>query len=69
MGRVRRDLGFRHDPGELSRLSRSCGSPEGQMRERFPYAAGRERPCGFLSMQEWREGERAEGEEEYHSEL
>eukprot|EP00972_Heterocapsa_arctica_P013145 1930807-Heterocapsa_arctica.AAC.1 len=40
-------MGFRYDPGGLSRLADACGSPERQMRERYPYSAGRARPCGF----------------------
>eukprot|EP00972_Heterocapsa_arctica_P073233 10816643-Heterocapsa_arctica.AAC.1 len=48
MGRVRRDLGFRHDTGGPYRLSTTCGSAERSMRERYTFSIGRGRLSGFL---------------------
>eukprot|EP00972_Heterocapsa_arctica_P003231 481714-Heterocapsa_arctica.AAC.1 len=47
MGRVRRDLGFRPDPGELSRLSQTCGSFERQIRKRGTHNDRRAGSSGF----------------------
>eukprot|EP00972_Heterocapsa_arctica_P059501 8773557-Heterocapsa_arctica.AAC.1 len=48
MGRVRRDLRFRHDTGGPYRLSTTCGSAEISMRERYTCSTGRGRLSGFL---------------------